>query len=156
MLNSPISQPDRYSHPLPSIVLEDYFLTTGEEQNLLMGDLMGTRLTSPELKRIHRNCRGETFPKFETNFRNTQHGSAYFGIMADAIALCGYRGWVLLLNEVELVGRFGQSGATASLPQPQLAIKLVNSLYSARRSRAILPKSLSHLHLWRSGIQPSQ
>jgi P-loop Domain of unknown function (DUF2791) len=82
LLNSPISQPDRYSHPLPSIVLEDYFLTTGEEQDLLMGDLMGTRLTSPELKRIHRNCRGETFPKFDTNFRNTQHGSAYFGVMA--------------------------------------------------------------------------
>jgi P-loop Domain of unknown function (DUF2791) len=110
LLNSPISQPDRYSHPLPSIVLEDYFLTTGEEQDLLMGDLMGTRLTSPELKRIHRNCRGETFPKFDTNFRNTQHGSAYFGVMADAIALCGYKGWVLLLDEVELVGRLGKVG----------------------------------------------
>jgi hypothetical protein len=110
LLNSPIHQPDRYSHPLPSIVLEDYFLTTGEEQDLLMGDLMGTRLTSPELKRIHRNCRGETFPKFETNFRNTQHGSAYFGVMADAIALCGYKGWVLLLDEVELIGRLGKVG----------------------------------------------
>lgn len=110
LLNSAISQPDRYSHPLPSIVLEDYFLTMGEEQDLLMGDLMGTRLTSPELKRIHRNCRGETFPKFDTNFRNTQHGSAYFGVMADAIALCGYKGWVLLLDEVELVGRLGKVG----------------------------------------------
>jgi P-loop Domain of unknown function (DUF2791) len=110
LLHSPIHQPDRYSHPLPAIVLEDYFYTTGEEQDLLMGDLLGTRLTSPELKRIHRNCRGEAFPKFETNFRNTQHGSAYFGVMADAIALCGYKGWVLLLDEVELIGRLGKIG----------------------------------------------
>jgi hypothetical protein len=110
LLNSPIHEGDRYSHPLPSIVLEDYFYTTGEEQEMLLGDLTGTRLTSPELKRIHRSCRGESFPKFETNFRNTQHGSAYFGLMADAIALCGYKGWVLLLDEVELVGRLGKVG----------------------------------------------
>jgi hypothetical protein len=110
LLRSPLHQPDRYSHPLPAIVLEDYFYTTGEEQDLLAGDLLGTRLTSPELKRIHRNCRGETLPKFDTNFRNTEHGSAYFGVMADAIALCGYKGWVLLLDEVELIGRLGKVG----------------------------------------------
>lgn len=110
LLHGPLQQPDRYSHPLPAIVLEDYFYTTGEEQDSLIGDLLGTRLTSPELKRIHRNCRGGALPKFETNFRNTQHGSAYFGVMADAIALCGYKGWVLLLDEVELVGRLGKIG----------------------------------------------
>jgi P-loop Domain of unknown function (DUF2791) len=108
--NSPVQQADRYSHPLPAIVLEDYFYTTGEEQDMILGDLMGTRLTGPELKRIHRNCRGEALPKFEMNFRNTQHGSAYFGVMADAIALCGYKGWVLLLDEVELMGRLGKIG----------------------------------------------
>lgn len=110
LVHSPLYQSDRYSHPLPAIVLEDYFYTTGEEQDLLAGDLLGTRLTSPELKRIHRNCRGEALPKFETNFRNTEHGSAYFGVMADAIALCGYKGWVLLLDEVELMGRLGKVG----------------------------------------------
>lgn len=110
LVHSPLHQADRYSHPLPAIVLEDYFYTTGEEQDLLAGDLLGTRLTSPELKRIHRNCRGEALPKFETNFRNTEHGSAYFGVMADAIALCGYKGWVLLLDEVELMGRLGKVG----------------------------------------------
>jgi len=110
LLNSPLADRDRYSHPLPEIVLEDYFFTSGEEQDLLYGDLMGTRITSPELKRIHRNCRGESMPKFDMNFRTTQHGSAYFGVMADAIALCGYKGWVLLLDEVELIGRLGKVG----------------------------------------------
>lgn len=108
--NSPLADSARYVHPMPALILEDYFYTTGEEQDLLYGDLMGTRLSSPELKRIHRSCRGEAFPRFEENFRTTQHGSAYFGMMADAIALCGYKGWVLLLDEVELVGRLGKVG----------------------------------------------
>ncbi len=107
---SPIHDDDRYSHPLPSIVLEDYFYSQGEEQDLLYGDLTGNRLSGPELKRIHRGSRGDAFPKFDTNFRATQHGSAYFGMMADAIAMCGYKGWVLLLDEVELVGRLGKMG----------------------------------------------
>jgi P-loop Domain of unknown function (DUF2791) len=110
LTRSPIHDDDRYSHLLPSVVLEDYFYSTGEEQDLLYGDLTGNRLSGPELKRIHRGSRGDALPKFETNFRNTQHGSAYFGTMADAIAMCGYKGWVLLLDEVELVGRLGKIG----------------------------------------------
>ncbi len=108
--NSPIADHNRYVHPLPAFVLEDYFFTAGEEQDLLYGDLMGTRIAMPELKRIHRACRGEALPRFGTNFRATQHGSAYFGVMADAIALCGYKGWILLLDEVELIGRLGKVG----------------------------------------------
>jgi hypothetical protein len=110
LLNSSLSDRRRYVHPLPALILEDYFYTTGEEQDLLYGDLMGTRIAMPEFKRIHRACRGEPAPKFEVNFRATQHGSACFGVMADAIALCGYKGWVLLLDEVELIGRLGKVG----------------------------------------------
>ncbi len=110
LANSPIQQPDRYSHPLPAIILEDYFLTTGEEQDMLYSDLTGTRIAMPELKRIHRACKGQPMPKFEVSFRITQHGDAYVGLMADAIALCGYKGWVLLIDEVELVGRLGKVG----------------------------------------------
>jgi hypothetical protein len=108
--DSPLTEEGRYVHPLPALILEDYFYTAGEEQDLLYGDLMGTRLSSPEFKRIHRSARGEALPRFDINFRTTQHGSAYFGMMADAITLCGYKGWVLLLDEVELVGRLGKVG----------------------------------------------
>ncbi len=108
LADSPLTQPDRYAHPLPAIILEDTLYTTGEEQELLFGDLMGTRLAMPELKRIHRASRGQALPKFEIGFRVTQHGSAYFGVMADAIQLCGYKGWVILIDEVELIGRLGR------------------------------------------------
>lgn len=108
--DSRIQDPNRYVHPLPAFVLEDYFYTTGEEQDLLYGDLMGTRLAIPDLRRIHRACRGEPLPKFESNFGVKKHGSAYFGVMADTLAWCGYKGWVILIDEVELIGRLGKVG----------------------------------------------
>lgn len=108
--DSRVQDPNRYIHPLPAFVLEDYFYTTGEEQDLLYGDLMGTRLAMPDLRRIHRACRGEQLPKFESNFGVKKHGSAYFGVMADVLAWCGYKGWVILIDEVELIGRLGKVG----------------------------------------------
>ncbi len=110
LLNSRIQDPNRYIHPLPAFVLEDYFYTTGEEQDLLYGDLMGTRLTMPKLRSIHRDCRGEPLPKFEQSFAVKKHGNAYFGVMADALTWCDYKGWVILIDEVELIGRLGKVG----------------------------------------------
>ena len=71
-------------------------------------DLMGIRIPIPEFKRIHKNYHPELLlPKFET-FRETLHAKAYFGIMADILRFCGYRGWVLLIDEIELIGRLGR------------------------------------------------
>lgn len=108
--NSRIQNPNRYIHPLPAFVLEDYFYATGEEQDLLYGDLMGTRIGTPDLRRIHRNCRGEPMPKLDTTFVLKKHVSAYFGVMADILTWCGYQGWVILIDEVELIGRLGKAG----------------------------------------------
>ena len=102
-------QEQRYIHPLPALVLEDYFYSTGEEQDSLYGDLMGTRLTMPDLRRIHRNCRAEPLPKFES-FVVKKHAGAYFGTIADVLVWCGYKGWVILIDEVELIGRLGKVG----------------------------------------------
>ncbi len=108
--NSRIQDSDRYVHPLPAKVLEAYFYTTGEDQNLLYGALMGIRLAMSDLKRIHRACRGETLPKFDTTFVLKEHVRAYFGVMADILTWCGYKGWVILIDEVELIGRLGKVG----------------------------------------------
>ncbi len=104
LTKSPIKDPSRYVHSLPALILEDALLSTGEDQHLLYADLMGTRLTMTELKRLHRLCRGSSFPKFGP-FRTTQHATAYYGVMADALVLWGYKGWVILIDEVELIGR---------------------------------------------------
>lgn len=105
-----LQERDRYIHPLPAIILEDYFYATAEERDWLYGDLTGTRLAMSDLRRIHRDCREEPLPKFESNFGVKKHGSAYFGVMADALTWCGYKGWVILIDEVELIGRLGKVG----------------------------------------------
>ena len=99
----------RYTHPLPAIVLENYFHSAGEEQEKLYGSILGAKLPVPDIKRIHKRNFGGTFPSSET-FAVTKHGKAYFEVMADVITWCGYKGWVLLIDEVELVSRLGKAG----------------------------------------------
>ena len=106
---SPILNTDRYIHPLPAIIFEDYYCTVGEEQDNLYGDLMGIRVPMAEFRRIHNSNHPEfPLPKFDT-FKETVHAKAYFGLMADIIKFCGYKGWVLLIDEVELMGRLGRA-----------------------------------------------
>ncbi len=106
--DSPIQEPGRYVHPLPAVVFEDYFYTAGEEQGLLYSYLMGNKLPLADFRRIHRACRGRALPKFERNYRVSTDTSALFGLLADAICFCGYRGWVILIDELELIGRLGR------------------------------------------------
>jgi hypothetical protein len=167
--DSRIQDPNRYIHPLPAFVLEDYFYTTGEEQDLLYGDLMGTRLAMPDLRRIHRACRGEPLPRFESNFGVKKHGSAYFGVMADVLAWCGYKGWVILIDEVELIGRLGKVGRldayqnlnwllnwSETMPYPIYTVGVVasslsddkwsssDSTQSAKKDRSQIPELAAH------------
>ena len=97
---------NRYVNALPAQVLDDYFYAEGEDKDRLYGDLMGVRLPTSELGRIHRAARGDALPRHR--FKVTEHAAAYFGLMADLIQLCGFEGWVILIDEVELIGRLGK------------------------------------------------
>lgn len=108
LLGTPIQETGRYIHPLPALILEDYFYTSGEEQDMLYGFLMGSKFSLSEFKKIHRANRGYTLPKFETNFKITEHAPAFFGLMADTVCLCNYKGWLILIDEVELISRLGK------------------------------------------------
>jgi hypothetical protein len=103
---SVIGESERYVNMLPRQVLEDYFFAEGEDKERLYSDLAGTRLPVSEIGRIHRQVRGSAQPNFK--FKVTEHASAYWGMMADIIQLCGFEGWVILIDEVELIGRLGK------------------------------------------------
>lgn len=107
--DSLIQNHQRYTHPLPAIVLENYFHAAGEEQELLYTNLLGAKLPIGDIKKIHKRNFGGTFPSSET-FTVTKHGKAYFELMADVITWCGYKGWVILIDEIELVARLGKAG----------------------------------------------
>ncbi|MHB8278774.1 MAG: BREX system ATP-binding domain-containing protein [Candidatus Humimicrobiaceae bacterium] len=99
---------DRYMHFLPQYIFEDYYYSTGADQDKLYNDLMGIRVPVTEFKKIHKIYHPElALPKFET-FKETKHAEAYFGLMADVLKFCGYKGWVLLIDEIELIGRLGK------------------------------------------------
>jgi hypothetical protein len=105
---SQIIKPGRYSHPLPAIILEDYLYSEGEDQDLLYGYLMGGKVSTAELRRLHKVYRGQPMPKFERNFKTEEDATALFGMLADAVCFCGYKGWVILIDELELVARLGK------------------------------------------------
>ena len=99
-------QDDRYSNSLPLLVLEDYLYAEGEDKEKLYGDFLGQRLPASEINRIHRSVKGEKLPKHA--FRVMEHADAYLGVMADMLQICGFEGWVILIDEIELIGRLGK------------------------------------------------
>ncbi|MDI9498633.1 MAG: DUF2791 family P-loop domain-containing protein [Bacillota bacterium] len=103
---SVIFSPDRYVHNLPVLCLEAYLLAAGENREKLYADLMGTRLPAGEFRSIYRQVCGERLPALR--FRIHEHAYAYFSMMADLIQLCGFEGWVILIDEAELIGRLGR------------------------------------------------
>ena len=103
---SMLFQEDRYSNLLPRTILEDSLYAEGEDKEMLYGDLTGIRVSAGELGRIHRSVKGCGLPKFK--FKITEHANSYFGVMADIITSCGFEGWVILIDEVELIGRLGK------------------------------------------------
>lgn len=103
---SNLFQEDRYDNLLPRIILEDGFYAEGEDKEKLYGDLTGVRLPAGEINRIHRSVKGSAMPKLQ--FKVTEHAGSYFGVMADMLQLCGFEGWVILIDEIELIGRLGK------------------------------------------------
>jgi hypothetical protein len=108
--DSPIQDAHRYTHPLPAIVVEDYFYATDQQdRELLYGDLLGEKPPIGDIKKIHTKSLGVSFPKIPT-FGVSKHGQAYFEVMSDVIQWCGYKGWIILIDEIELIARLAKIG----------------------------------------------
>ncbi|WAS05022.1 DUF2791 family P-loop domain-containing protein [Gloeomargaritales cyanobacterium VI4D9] len=101
---------DRYTHPLPAIILEAYFHTSSEEQELLYNALLGGQIPISEIRKIYKRATGSSLPPSPGNFVRTKHSQAYFELMADILIWCEYRGWVILIDELELIARLGTVG----------------------------------------------
>ena len=97
---------NRYSNFLPRMILEDVLYAEGEDKEKLQGDLSGIRLPLGEIGRIHRSLHGRPLPKCQ--FKVTENADSYFGVVADTLKCAGFEGWVILIDEVELIGRLGK------------------------------------------------
>lgn len=89
-------------------VLKSYLNTQEEEERFaLLSDLEGDFIANAQLRRIYRRIFGIP-AKFNTSFSKTKHSMDYFYFMSRLFKELGYAGWVILVDEAELMGRLGK------------------------------------------------
>ncbi len=78
-----------------------------DEKFLLQADLEGDFIANAPLKKIYRRIFNQTV-KYNQNFTKTKHCGDYFSFMSHLFTQLGYQGWVILIDETELMGRLGK------------------------------------------------
>ncbi len=78
-----------------------------EEKFLLQADLEGDFIANALLKKIYRRIFNHPV-KYNVNFSKTKHCQDYFSFMSHLFKQMGYQGWVILVDEAELIGRLGK------------------------------------------------
>lgn len=89
-------------------LLKSYFRTDEpEERFMLQADLEGDFISNGELKKLYRRLFSET-AKYNIPFSKTKHTMDYFNFMSHLFKAMGYGGWVILVDETELMGRLSK------------------------------------------------
>ena len=85
------------------------YLTTEDldEKFMLQADLEGDFIANVLLKQIYRRIYNERV-KYNVNFSKTKHCGDYFSFLSRLFRLMGYNGWVILIDETELIGRLSK------------------------------------------------
>ncbi|MDO4339447.1 MAG: DUF2791 family P-loop domain-containing protein [Eubacteriales bacterium] len=78
-----------------------------DEKFLLQADLEGDFIANAPLKKIYRRIFNQTV-KYNVNFTKTRHCGDYLSFMSHLFTQMGYHGWVILIDETELMGRLGK------------------------------------------------
>ena len=78
-----------------------------DEKFLLQADLEGDFIANAPLKKIYRRIFNQPV-KYNVNFTKTKHCGDYFSFMSHLFTQMGYHGWVILIDETELMGRLGK------------------------------------------------
>lgn len=78
-----------------------------DEKFLLQADLEGDFIANGSLKKIYRRIFNESI-KYNENFSKTRHCRDYFAFMSHLFTHMGYSGWVILMDETELIGRLSK------------------------------------------------
>lgn len=78
-----------------------------DEKFMLQADLEGDFIANAPLKQIYRRIYNERV-KYNVNFSKTKHCRDYFAFLSRLFRQMGYSGWVLLIDETELIGRLSK------------------------------------------------
>ena len=89
-------------------LLRSYMSTEDQEERfLLQADLEGDFVANGLLKKIYKRIFNQT-AKYNVSFSKTKHSMDYFRFMSRLFVRLGYNGWVILVDEAELMGRLGK------------------------------------------------
>lgn len=100
-----------------------------DERFLLQSDLEGDFVGNPQVKSIYKRIFNQT-AKFNVNFSKTKHCQDYISFMSYLFKLLGYNGWVILVDEVELMGRLGKKARLNAYNNMAKFLKPVNQFHS--------------------------
>lgn len=78
-----------------------------DEKFLLQADMEGDFIANAPLKKIYRRIFNQPV-KYNVNFTKTKHCGDYIHFMSHLFTQLGYHGWVILIDETELMGRLGK------------------------------------------------
>ncbi|MCD8370424.1 MAG: ATP-binding protein [Clostridiales bacterium] len=89
-------------------LLRSYLNTEdADEKFILQADMEGDFIGNAPLKKIYRRIFGQP-AKYNVSFSKTKHCADYFRFMSHLFLQMGYHGWVILVDETELMGRLGK------------------------------------------------
>ncbi|MDD2228407.1 MAG: DUF2791 family P-loop domain-containing protein [Candidatus Cloacimonetes bacterium] len=95
------------SHPLPRLIFESFIKYDANEMILLYNALMGKKENITVAKQLVRS-----FQKFEykkmPKFVQREHLISFVEFFSLLVKSLGYKGWVILIDELEIVGRMGR------------------------------------------------
>lgn len=78
-----------------------------DEKFLLQADLEGDFVANASLKKIYWRIFNQPV-KYNVNFTKTKHCRDYISFMSHLFTQMGYKGWAILIDETELMGRLGR------------------------------------------------
>jgi hypothetical protein len=106
--DTPLREDGRYCHALPSVIVELLIQARlAEDIHNLNTGLLGEALRLSDLRAIAKRTDQALLSRAIGGFRRGAHTPAFFGVLADTLRLCGLKGWVILVDEVELIARLG-------------------------------------------------
>lgn len=73
----------------------------------LLADLQGDFIGNPQLKKIYKDLFAEKIV-FSANFAKSRHVWDYFMFLSKLFAFSGLKGWVILFDEAEYIGKLGR------------------------------------------------
>lgn len=112
-----------------------------DEKFLLQADLEGDFIANVPLKKIYRRIFNQPV-KYNVNFTKTKHCSDYFSFMSHLFTQMGYHGWVILMDETELMGRLGKKARLnayrnmAKFLMPEKSLESTFSIFALSASYA--------------------